>query len=198
VEVKMIGFAAVEAPWGPIHLAADADGLVALEVLTTPEAFAGSVRRRLGETPVASTTGPAARRLRTAIEAVEAYLVGQPEALAEVPFALHGLSAWDRLVLDGVRQLPWGETIGYGGLARAIGRAGAARAVGGAVGRNPIGLVVPCHRVIAGDGSLGGYGGSWFGDREALLAIKRQLLAHEGNDPTGGALVWTTLGARAR
>ncbi len=194
----MIGFAAVEAPWGPIHLAADADGLVALEVLTTPEAFAGSVRRRLGQPPVASTTGLAARRLRTAIEAVEAYLAGQPEALAAVPFVLHGLSAWDRLVLAGVRRVPWGEAIGYGGLARAIGRPGAARAVGGAVGRNPIGLVIPCHRVIAGDGSLGGYGGSWFGDREALLAIKRQLLAHEGNDPIGRSIVWTTLGAGAR
>jgi len=61
-----------------------------------------------------------------------------------------------------------------------IGRAGAARAVGGAVGRNPVGLVVPCHRVIAGDGTLGGYGGGWWGGRQAGLELKRELLAREG------------------
>jgi methylated-DNA-[protein]-cysteine S-methyltransferase len=61
-----------------------------------------------------------------------------------------------------------------------IGRRGAARAAGGAVGRNPIALLVPCHRVIAGDGSLGGYGGDWYGTREQSLAIKRELLEREG------------------
>ena len=73
-----------------------------------------------------------------------------------------------------------GEVTSYGRLARAIGRVGAARAVGGAVGRNPIGLAIPCHRVIAGDGSIGGYGGDWFGSREQLVEIKRELLAMEG------------------
>jgi methylated-DNA-[protein]-cysteine S-methyltransferase len=48
------------------------------------------------------------------------------------------------------------------------------------VGRNPVALVIPCHRVIAGDGTLGGYGGDWFGGREDSLALKRGLLAHEG------------------
>jgi methylated-DNA-[protein]-cysteine S-methyltransferase len=61
-----------------------------------------------------------------------------------------------------------------------IGRAGAARAVGGSVGRNPIGIIVPCHRVIAGDGTLGGYGGDAWGSREARLELKRSLLALEG------------------
>ena len=53
-------------------------------------------------------------------------------------------------------------------------------AVGGAVGRNPIGLLIPCHRVIAGDGTLGGYGGDWWGTREAMLGVKRTLLELEG------------------
>jgi methylated-DNA-[protein]-cysteine S-methyltransferase len=48
------------------------------------------------------------------------------------------------------------------------------------VGRNPIGLVIPCHRVIAGDGTIGGYGGAWYGTREQLLAVKRTLLEIEG------------------
>jgi methylated-DNA-[protein]-cysteine S-methyltransferase len=70
----------------------------------------------------------------------------------------------------------------YGRVARRIGRPGAARAVGGAVGRNPIGIVIPCHRVVAGDGSIGGYGGDWWGSREALLEVKRELLRLEGVD----------------
>jgi methylated-DNA-[protein]-cysteine S-methyltransferase len=94
--------------------------------------------------------------------------------------AIVGLGDWDRAVLSGVRRVPFGEVTSYGRLATAVGRRGAARAVGGAVGRNPVGLLIPCHRVIAGDGSLGGYGGSWFGSREELLALKSQLLAHEG------------------
>lgn len=192
----MIGIAVVEAPWGPIHLAADADGLVALEVLTTRGAFVGSVARRLGEAPARSVGSAVARRLAAAVEAVEAHLAGGRGAMATLPYTLRGLTAWDRLVLETVRRIPWGEVASYGGLAREIGRPGAARAVGGAVGRNPIGLVIPCHRVIAGDGSLGGYGGSWFGDREVLLTIKRRLLDLEDADPLSGPVAWTTFGAR--
>lgn len=192
----MIGVAVVEAPWGPVHLAADADGVVGLEVLTTTEAFARSIGRRLGEPPSRSPGGTVRRRLTRATEAVGAHLGGDPDALSDVAFRLLGLSAWDRLVLDGVRDVPWGELTSYGRLARAIGRPGAARAVGGAVGRNPIGLIVPCHRVIAGDGSIGGYGGSWFGSREALLGVKRELLALEGIRLAAGTVAWTTFGGR--
>lgn len=179
----MIGFIVVEAPWGPVHLAADEDAVVGLEVLTTAEAFAGALRRRLGEAVGPSDSPlPVAvrRRLDAAAQAVAAHLAGKPDAFTGLAFELRGLSAWDRLVLDGVRRVPWGAVTSYGRLARTIGRPGAARAVGGAVGRNPIGLIVPCHRVIAGDGSLGGYGGGWSGDREALLEIKRRLLGLEG------------------
>jgi methylated-DNA-[protein]-cysteine S-methyltransferase len=192
----VIGVAAVEAPWGPIHLAVDADAVVALEIMTTDEGFAGSIRRRFGEAPDTSPDGAVGRRLTTAIDAVERHLTGQPGALTRLPFALHGLSDWDRLVLDGVRRVPWGEVTSYGRLAREIGRPGAARAVGGAVGRNPIGLIVPCHRVIAGDGSLGGYGGSWLGDGDALLAIKRRLLALENATVAPGHVTWTTFERR--
>ncbi len=79
-----------------------------------------------------------------------------------------------------MRELPPGATASYGDVARMIGKPGAARAVGGAVGRNPIGLAIPCHRVIAGDGTLGGYGGGWWGGRQAGLELKRELLAREG------------------
>jgi len=83
-------------------------------------------------------------------------------------------------VLLEVSRLGWGETASYGEIARRIGAPRAARAVGGAVGRNPIGLLIPCHRVIASDGSLGGYGGDAWGSHEERLAIKRDLLLREG------------------
>jgi methylated-DNA-[protein]-cysteine S-methyltransferase len=100
----------------------------------------------------------------------------------DLPIDLADRPAWDRTVLGAIREIPWGEVTSYGQLARRIDRAGAARAVGGAVGRCPIGLIIPCHRVIAGDGTLGGYGGDWFGSRERLLELKSELLAREGID----------------
>ena len=81
---------------------------------------------------------------------------------------------------------PAASTAGYGEVARRIGRPGAARAVGGAVGRNPVGLLIPCHRVIAGDGTLGGYGAAAWGGREAALEVKRELLALEGVELRAG------------
>ena len=77
---------------------------------------------------------------------------------------------WNALV-----EIPYGQTASYGELAGRMGRPGAARAVGGANGRNPVPLVVPCHRVIGADGAMVGYGGP----AEEGIAIKRWLLSHE-------------------
>jgi O-6-methylguanine DNA methyltransferase len=181
----VIGIAAVEAPWGLIRLAADDEAVVALDVLSSEASFGAACLKRFGAwpRPAAETSAAVRRRLAEAVDAVAAMVGGQPAASAGIPIAIHGATHWDRLVLAGVRQLAWGETIGYGALAERIGRRGAARAVGAAVGRNPIGLLIPCHRVIAGDGTLVGYGGGWFGEREALLEIKVALLAREGCHP---------------
>ena len=83
-------------------------------------------------------------------------------------------------MLEAVAAIPYGRTASYGEIARRIGAPRAARAVGGAVGRNPISLLIPCHRVIAADGTIGGYGGDGWGSREDRLAIKRGLLEGEG------------------
>jgi methylated-DNA-[protein]-cysteine S-methyltransferase len=90
------------------------------------------------------------------------------------------VSDWDRRVLTGASRLQYGETASYGELAGRIGKPGAAQAVGGAMGRNPIPILIPCHRIIAAGGRIGGYGGSTYSDRLAALAIKRTLLAIEG------------------
>jgi len=172
-------------PWGPIHVAACGDVIVAIELMTPTPSFVASLERRLQRPVIRATdpsavTSPATRDLleRTQAELAE-HLAGERRTF-DLPIELVGLPSWDRLVLEGVRQVPYGRVTSYGRLARLIGRPGAARAVGGAVGRNPIGLLIPCHRVIAGDGSLGGYGGDWYGTREELLAIKRSLLGLEG------------------
>jgi O-6-methylguanine DNA methyltransferase len=137
-------------------------------------------RERLTQVGHRRRAGRGVRELERAVAALEAFLDGRPAGLEGLPLDMADRGAWDRAVLGAVRGLGWGQVASYGGIATAIGRRGAARAVGGAVGRNPIGLAIPCHRVIAGDGTIGGYGGDWFGGRDALLAIKRDLLALEG------------------
>ena len=88
----------------------------------------------------------------------------------ELPLALHGTS-FQRRVWRRLAEIPYGETRTYGELATALGAPTASRAVGAANGRNPLPIVLPCHRVIGADGSLTGFGGG--------LAIKRRLLERE-------------------
>jgi methylated-DNA-[protein]-cysteine S-methyltransferase len=175
-------FTLLDAPWGPIHLAATDAGVVALELLTPTDRFVARLEGRLHAEvlPLRRAAGSGATAVidRAAAE-VEGYL-GGTRRMFQLPVDLTASPEWDRLVFGGVRTVPFGQVTSYGRVARRVGRAGAARAVGGAVGRNPVGLLIPCHRVIAGDGSLGGYGGAWFGTREALLEVKRTLLDLEG------------------
>ena len=184
----VIAAAAVEAPWGPIHIAATERGLAAIELMTPREAFGARLERRFrapvgwveGDTPDGRVADGPARQLDAGRAALRAALAGDDRALAALHLDLDDRPAWDRAVLCAVRTIPRGETRSYGEIARQVGSPGAARAVGGAVGRNPVALAIPCHRVIAGDGTLGGYGGGWWGDRERLLDLKTELLASEG------------------
>ena len=182
--LERVVITSVAAPWGPIRIAATPHGLAALDQLVTREAFVDRLERRFGAEPQelegAPADAPATRRARAARDAVEAFVAGDLGVLEGVEVDLADRPAWDRRVLEAVRGISPGETASYGTVARMIGKPGAARAVGGAVGRNPVGLAIPCHRVIAGDGTLGGYGGGWWGGRQAGLELKRELLAREG------------------
>ncbi len=190
---------AIPGPWGPIHVAATDRGVVAIEWLTSDADFAARLARRLGAAvePAADAAPGDPRRasLDAAIGAVERLLAGRPTRPA-VAFDLADRPVWDRRVLDAVATVPWGRTASYGDIARRIGAPRAARAVGGALGRNPIGLLIPCHRVIAADGTIGGYGGDGWGSREERLAIKRALLAREGVEI--GGLMTSGSGASGR
>ena len=103
--------------------------------------------------------------------ALQAYLAGDIAAIDDLVVETAG-TPFQRAVWSGLRSIPAGQTLTYGALATRIGRPAAVRAVGAANGANPVGVVVPCHRVIGADGSLTGYGGG--------IERKRWLLAHEG------------------
>jgi methylated-DNA-[protein]-cysteine S-methyltransferase len=103
--------------------------------------------------------------------AIEAYFKGDLAAIEALPVATAG-TEFQREVWAALRSIPAGETLSYGALAKKIARPAAVRAVGHANGANPIGVVVPCHRVIGADSSLTGYAGG--------VERKRWLLTHEG------------------
>lgn len=171
---------ATGSPWGPVHLAATARGVAAIELLSSSEGFAAGLARR-GLVVSPADAGPQASSwLAAAMHAVDATLAGEAWGLDALAVDLEDRPAFDRRVLGVVRMVPRGSTISYGEVARQAGHPGAAQATGGAVGRNPVGLLIPCHRVIAADGSLGGYGAAAWGGREAALAVKAELLALEG------------------
>lgn len=116
---------------------------------------------------------PAWRRdpgpFREVVRQLAAYFAGE-RARFDLPIALHG-TEFQQVVWAGLREIESGERISYGELARRIGRPSASRAVGLANGRNPVSIIVPCHRVIGASGSLTGYGGG--------LGRKQWLLEHE-------------------
>ena len=110
--------------------------------------------------------------------AVERYFAGDIDALDEIPIEAEG-TEFQRAVWDAIREIPAGRTASYQEIARTVGRPAAVRAVGTATGRNPVSIVVPCHRVIRSDGTLGGYGGGlhrkeWFLEHERRHAAAKE------------------------
>jgi len=175
-------FTTCPAPWGSLHVAATAAGVVAVDMGSETADFVDGLARRIRGTVLPAEDGEVPAEWRAILDAatrqIGEWFAGERRSF-QLPIDLR-VSDWDRLVLTGAARLQYGETASYGELARHIGKPGAARAVGGAMGRNPVPILIPCHRVIASDGTLGGYGGSTYADRRASLAIKRRLLAIEG------------------
>jgi methylated-DNA-[protein]-cysteine S-methyltransferase len=157
-------------PVGEIHLLTSSKGLRALEMNRTyPEFYLGNSRRSGGEwIKVKPEAHPV---LKQAVRALEEYFEEGHPLSADIPLDLQGtpfqLQVWKTL-----RKIPFGKTNSYGQVAAKIGRPKSPRAVGAACGSNPVSLFVPCHRVVASDGGLCGFGGG--------LDVKQQLLEHEG------------------
>ena len=129
---------------------------------------AGMLRRGKGKSS-AEVDPPLARRARRARRELAEYLRGKRKAFG-LPLALSSLPPFFQKILREAAKIPYGETRSYGWLAARAGSPRAARAVGQAMHRNPVPILVPCHRVVAADG-LGGFASG--------LGLKRALLAHE-------------------
>jgi methylated-DNA-[protein]-cysteine S-methyltransferase len=150
-------YAYVESPIGELLLAGDEHALHALH-------FAGSKPEPAWEHNPAALAEPA-RQLRE-------YFAGERTAF-DLELEMAG-TPFQRAVWDRLKAIPYGETTTYGEIANALGRPDRARAVGAANGRNPIAIIVPCHRVIGADGSLVGFGGG-LDRKKALLALEHAL-----------------------
>ena len=134
----------------------------------------GLLHRHYGALSVNNRRAPMSART-----AIQNYFDGELDALRTIAWRTAG-TEFQRQVWAGLYGITAGETLSYGSLAIRLGRPKAVRAVGLANGANPVGLIVPCHRVIGADGSLTGYGGG--------LSRKRWLLRHEGAIPDDGRL----------
>ncbi len=149
-------------PIGPLLLTSDGEALTGLHLPEERGKPAGGPR-------------PGSRRddgaFREARGQLGSYFAGELRVF-ELPLRPAG-TTFQRLVWDELLRIPYGASISYAEQARRIGKPGAARAVGAANGRNPIAIVIPCHRVIGANGSLTGYGGG--------LALKEWLLGHEAS-----------------
>jgi methylated-DNA-[protein]-cysteine S-methyltransferase len=170
---RKLVFEDIASPIGVITLAADEQGVLrALHFDDHNDRLLRLMRLHYGN--VASERGAVPGHIR---HALQAYFDGDLGALATVPWAAAG-TPFQRQVWQMLTEIPPSATWSYGQLAKRLGNPTASRAVGLANGANPIGIVVPCHRVIGANGSLTGYGGGLHRKRW-LLQHERALPAHE-------------------
>ncbi|WNM26086.1 methylated-DNA--[protein]-cysteine S-methyltransferase [Demequina capsici] len=179
-DALVAAWAEMDSPLGALRVVATAEGLRSVAFV----APGAGLPRRAAAAPLAAT-GPrddAHPFVAGALAALRAYFVGGGDGAQLPPLDLRG-TPMQRDVWNALLQIPAGTTRTYQQLADAVGRPRAVRAIGAAVGANPVGVLVPCHRVIGAKGALTGYAGG--------LDRKRWLLAHEGAmlpiDVRGGA-----------
>jgi len=166
--VEPIFYTQVQSPWGTLLLAGSENGLCCCEFLEGEEPGRALAHLHQHHRPVQVKED--GRPLAAAITALDRYFAGELSAL-DHPVHLKGtsfqLQVWARL-----REIPPGRAATYGEIAARLGRPRAARAVGQACGNNPVALFVPCHRVVAAGGKLGGFASGTY--------LKEALLRHEG------------------
>jgi methylated-DNA-[protein]-cysteine S-methyltransferase len=176
--VKQVAYCLFETPLGPCGIAwsgGEPPGdPPAVTLLQLPEATAARTEARIARNAGAHQASDPPPRIAEVIERLRKHLEGDVQDLRDIPVDLDGAAPFARRVYEAAREIPPGRTVTYGELARAAGRPGAARAVGQALGKNPVALIIPCHRVLAAGGKPGGF--SAHGGR----ATKAKMLAVEG------------------
>lgn len=172
--LAVVGYRVVDSPLGSLWIAVGPKGLLGIHYGTEPPE--GDLRRIVraygpGVLPDPRRADPVAREL-------DQYFAGRRRAF-DVAVDLSPLTPFQRRILSATARVPFGEVSTYAQVAASAGSPQGMRAAGQALGANPVPIVVPCHRVLASDGTLGGYGGG--------LDAKRRLLALErGEVPAGG------------
>jgi methylated-DNA-[protein]-cysteine S-methyltransferase len=161
-----VGFDVIESPVGPLLVAATDRGLARISYSAEPELHLEQLARAYGRRVLRS-----ARSVDSVHRQLDEYFEGRRSEFA-LDVDLRGTAPFARHVLEELVHVPYGHTTTYGALAGKVGAPRAARAVGTVMNRNPIPIVLPCHRVVGANGSLTGYGGG--------LHVKEQLLRLEG------------------
>ncbi|MEV7168221.1 methylated-DNA--[protein]-cysteine S-methyltransferase [Streptomyces sp. NPDC093224] len=156
----------VDSPYGPLTLVA-VDGVLGGLYMT-------GQRHRPAEESFGERVGPGEEPFPEVVRQLTAYFAGELTDF-DLPLRLEG-TAFQRSVWEQLVRIPYGETWSYGELAARLGKPNASRAVGLANGKNPVGIIVPCHRVIGASGSMTGYGGG--------VERKVRLLAFEAGERT--------------
>ena len=164
---ETIRFVVADSPLGPLLVAATPKGICRL----TFDEDERALKRRFPNADIRPDDGTIAEWVDAALVAIE-----RPAAAPELPIDVRG-TAFQEAVWQELRRIPLGQTRSYADIAKAVGQPGAVRAVGTANGSNPVAVLVPCHRVIRSDGSLGGYAGGL--DRKRKLLEAERALGRE-------------------
>jgi methylated-DNA-[protein]-cysteine S-methyltransferase len=170
-----------DTPLGRCGIAWNARGVAALQL---PEASEVATRTKLLERIEAAEEGSPPPEVRRAIDGINALLRGNASDLSSVPLDMSGVPPFHRRVYETVRTIPPGASLSYGEVAAKAEAPGAARAVGQAMRRNPFSILVPCHRVFAAGGKIGGY------SAHGGLATKLRLLSMEAAAAEGAAVLF--------
>jgi methylated-DNA-[protein]-cysteine S-methyltransferase len=184
--MSALGFTVFETAIGRCGIAWGEHGVVGVQL---PEANAQAVRSRLARRFPGAVDAAPTEMVRAAIEAIAALLDGEPVDLSGIPLDMDGVPEFHRRVYEVARAIPPGATLTYGEIAARLGELGGARAVGQALGKNPFPIVVPCHRVVAAGGKLGGF------SAQGGATTKRRLLAQEGCPAAGPPSLFDGLAA---
>lgn len=172
----MEGFAIFETPIGACGIAWSEHGIIGVQL---PEGDAAATRTRIARRHPLLNEATPPEHVRNAIDAIRELLDGKRVDLRDVDVHMPAATPFELRVYDAARAIPAGSTKTYGEIAKLIGSPNAAREVGAALGRNPVPIIVPCHRVLAANGKTGGF------SAPGGVNTKLRMLAIEGG---GGPL----------
>jgi len=187
------GFTLFDTAIGRCGIAWGAHGVVGLQL---PESGDKETRARLLARVPAASEQPPPLEIQRALDGIVALLGGSTDDLSAVTLDMAGVPAFHRRVYEAARAIPHGATLSYGEIAARIGSPGAARAVGQALGRNPFPIVVPCHRVLAANGKIGGFSANGgVATKLRMLSAERAGAASPASPAERGAAVDFNAGA---